>query len=116
MSEGRASKQAYWQWHLRQWEVVGGTLKEYAESQGVSVKSLYAARSAVRNEERPVPVVEAPASTAKAPARFIPLKLPARRRDERVHVECPNGFSIEVPADVSERDWLQLRALFQGSR
>ena len=113
MSEVSATKQAYWQWHLRQWEVVGGTLKEYAESQGVSVQSLYAARSAARSEDR---AVSAEPKPAQALPRFVPLRLSARRSEERIGIEYPNGVRVEVPTAVNEHDWLQLRELFAVSR
>ncbi len=115
MFEGSDGKHAYWQWHLRQWEVVGGTLKEYAQSQGLSVKSLYAARSAARSEQRAVSADTSLASAQPLP-RFVPLTLSTRRRDEVVRVECPNGFRVEVPVEVSEHDWLQLRELFAVAR
>ena len=45
MARRRALRRDFWLDHLRRWREQGGTLKAYAQANGLSVGALYAAKS-----------------------------------------------------------------------
>ena len=91
------ARDQFWLDHLRACREQGQTLKAYARAQGLSVSSLYGARSALKR--RGVLTEPARASSPRGPAptvpTFVPVRIPTAGAAFRVHL--PNGVVVEVP-------------------
>jgi hypothetical protein len=97
--KSRDERREFWQMHLRAWATGGGTLKAYAEAHGLSVRSLYGARSRLERGPRS----RAVAHDATSP-RFVPVRVTstaaAPSESGMVRVRLRNGVVLEVPVDV----------------
>ena len=101
MAARDTSRRAFLLKHLELWRERGGTLKAYAEANGLSVTGLYNAR---RSRAK---------ATAPAPARatLLPVQLTAARRTEVIRIALPNGVLVEVPAGLNASEWAPLLRL-----
>lgn len=111
MATARAPRRAFWLNHLRQWREQGGTLKAYAEANGLSVSALYAAKSSYegassRKMSKPV------SGTTLLP---VQISAPSRDGGEAIRVLLPNGVVIEVPSGLSAAEWAPLMMLLATS-
>ena len=92
------ARDPFWLDHLRACREQGQTLKAYAHAQGLSVSTLYSARSALKR--RGVLTEPACASSPRGPTpaapAFVPVRIPTPGTAFRVHL--PNGVVVEVPA------------------
>ncbi len=101
MAGRRGSRREFWREHLRQWRERGGTLKAYAEANGLSVGALYAAKRAHAGS--------APREVkAPGPATLLPVHVLPGRRTAAIRVCLPNGVLIEVPVGLGAEDWAPL--------
>ena len=91
------ARDQFWLDHLRACREQGQTLKAYAHAQGLSVSTLYGARSALKR--RGVLTEPACALSPRGPApaapAFVPVRIPTPGAAFRVHL--PNGVVVEVP-------------------
>ena len=91
------ARDQFWLDHLRACREQGQTLKAYARAQGLSVSTLYGARSALKR--RGVLTEPARAASPRGPApvapTFVPVRIPTAGAAFRVHL--PNGVVVEVP-------------------
>jgi hypothetical protein len=99
MAARDTSRRAFWLKHLELWRERGGTLKAYAEANGLSVRGLYDAR---RSRSQVTPPVR---------ATLLPVQLSAGRGSEVIRIALPNGVLIEVPAGLSASEWTPLLGL-----
>ena len=109
MATPRAPRREFWLNHLRQWREQGGTLKAYAEANGLSVNALYAAKSSYEG---------APSRNASKPvtnATLLPVQVSSGRGVEAIRVSLPNGVLIEVPSGLSAPEWAPLMMLLATS-
>ena len=106
MATPHAPRREFWLNHLRQWREQGGTLKAYAEANGLSVSALYAAKSSYEG---------APTRKASKPvtsATLLPVQVSSGRGDESIRVYLPNGVVVEVPSGLTAPEWAPLMMLF----
>lgn len=87
----------YWTSHLRRWEAEGGTLKEYAEANGLPVQSLYRTRTSERHKQR----TKRGATNGSTPT-FVPVRVSAAPTTTPIRVELTNGVAVELPAGTDE--------------
>jgi len=99
MAARDTSRRAFWLKHLELWGERGGTLKAYAEANGLSVTGLYRAR---RSRAK---------ATPPARATLLPVQLTAGRRAEVIRIALPNGVLVEVPAGLNASEWAPLLRL-----
>ena len=93
------SRREFWLTHLERWREHGGTLKAYAEANGLSVSGLYEAR---RRRTKAAPAER---------ATLLPVQLSAPPRAELIRIALPNGVLIEVPSGLDGDAWAPLLRL-----
>lgn len=99
MAARDTSRRAFWLKHLELWRERGGTLKAYAEANGLSVTGLYGAR---RSRAK---------ATPPARATLLPVRVTGGRCTEVIRIALPNGVLIEVPAGLNASEWAPLLRL-----
>jgi len=86
----------------------GGTVKAYAEANGLSAGVLYAAKSAEKVRDK-----RARSRTTTA-ARLLPVQLATVAPPAPVRIALPNGMRIEVPSTLSADEWRPLLTLLSS--
>ena len=109
MATRRTTRRDFWLGHLRKWRAEGGTLKAYAEANGLAVGSLYAAKSGGGRAVSKKKSSPAPAAT------LLPIQVAPRVTRQVIRVLLPSGVLVEIPSDLSAPEWQPLLTLF-GSR
>jgi hypothetical protein len=93
MARRNTSRREFWLGHLERCREHGGTLKAYAEANGLAVAGLYNAKR-IRAK-----------ATPPARATLLPVQLSTARRAEMIRIALPNGVLIEVPSGLSINEW-----------
>lgn len=109
MATRRTTRRDFWLGHLRKWRAQGGTLKAYAQANGLAVGSLYAANSGGAGARSKKTSSPAPTVT------LLPIEVSPREARGVIRVSLPSGVLLEIPGDLSAADWQPLLTLF-GSR
>lgn len=106
MAKQGRSRREFWVSHLRRWRAQGGTMKAYAQANGLAVGTFYAAKSAY---SRGLPQ----SSHATVPVEPKVTLVPVQRAavPASIRVSLPNGVCIEVPGIVDGGQW---RALLES--
>ena len=94
------AREQFWLDHLRACREQGQTLQAYAHAQGLSVSTLYGARSALKRcgvLTEPA-CASSPRGKALAAPTFVPMRIPTPGTAFRVHL--PNGVVVEVPVQA----------------
>ena len=99
--------QQRWLEHLQTWREQGGTLKAYAEANGLSVTGLYSARKALSARG----AFEARKRTAPT---FLPVRL--QPGPSPLRVVFPNGVVVELPAGGDINQCAALVSTLAGAR
>lgn len=105
MATRESPRRTFWLEHLVKAREHGGSLKSYADANGLSAGALYAAKSAYKDRAQPVR-----ANTSGA-ARLLPIRLSAGEPSAAIRIALPNGLRIEVPSTLSVEQWRPLLAL-----
>ena len=106
MAKRGTSRREFWISHLRRWRAQGGTMKAYAQANGLSVGTFYAAKSAY---SRGGPENKSAAVPVEPKVTLLPVHRVTA--PESIRVSLPNGVCIEVPGIVDGGQW---RALLES--
>ena len=94
--------QRYWLAHLRACDASGQTMRDYAESRGLAVQSLYSWKQQLR--KRGVLSPAATGSGGSSPTlSFQRLAVVSPASDTHCRIELPNGVVVNWPVGADSR-------------
>ncbi|WP_085440118.1 IS66 family insertion sequence element accessory protein TnpA [Magnetofaba australis] len=102
MATELTERQRYWLEHVRASERTGGTLKAYADAQGLDVQEFYNQKGELRRKG----LLDA---AFEAESRFARLTVePDALPERRCRMELPNGVTLDLLEPDSAPGWRQL--------
>lgn len=95
-------RQRYWLEHVEACARSGQTMRAYAESQGLSVQTLYSWKQQLRQSGALAPASRTPVSTGTSP-RFQRLEVIPGVDATHCRIELPNGVVVNWPVEADSQ-------------